>query len=106
MDDPYVLPIQKARLIARRIPCSIKDRAPPAIEYPKAKAPMLQEVFNLDEGPVTLIFPESLSADSYEDLASYFQLFLRKAKRRTLQGVEARGITGKDIAGKDEEAAN
>jgi hypothetical protein len=68
-----------------------------------SKPGMLQEVFNLDEGPVTLTFPESLSEESYQDLASYFELFLRKAKRRTvpLQGVEARGITGKD-----KEAAN
>lgn len=43
---------------------------------------MLQEVFNLDEGPVTLTFPASLSADSYEDLKDHLDLFLRKAKRQ------------------------
>jgi hypothetical protein len=42
---------------------------------------MLQEVFNLEEGPVTLTFPASLSADSYQDLSDYLGLFLRKAKR-------------------------
>jgi hypothetical protein len=41
-----------------------------------------QEVFALDEGDVTLTFPEGLSAESYNDLESYLTLFLRKAKRR------------------------
>ena len=47
-----------------------------------AGAGWICKVFNLDEGPVTLIFPSALSSDSYEDLASHLELFLRKAKRR------------------------
>lgn len=43
---------------------------------------VLQEVFNLDEGPVTLTFPAKMSAASYEDLEDHLQIFLRKAKRR------------------------
>jgi len=43
---------------------------------------MLQEVFNLDEGPVTLIFPSNLSPESYEELEDGLQFFLRRAKRR------------------------
>lgn len=43
---------------------------------------MLQEVFNLDEGPVTLTFPAKLSPASYEDLQAHLDIFLRKAKRR------------------------
>jgi hypothetical protein len=43
---------------------------------------MLQEVFNLDEGPVILSFPEHLSSESYEDLKDHLDLFLRKAKRQ------------------------
>ena len=46
------------------------------------KPGMLQEVFNLDEGPVTVTFPENLSTLSYEDLKDHFDLFLRKAKRK------------------------
>jgi hypothetical protein len=42
----------------------------------------MQEVFNLDEGPVTLTFPASLSGTSYQDLSDHLELFLRKAKRR------------------------
>jgi hypothetical protein len=53
---------------------------------------MLREVFNLEEGAVTLEYPAALSADSYQDLSDYLELFLRKAKRRTEKG--------------DEEAAN
>lgn len=57
---------------------------PPPPELGKARltSPMLQEVFNLDEGPVTLTVPSSLSEESYEDLEAQFQLFLRRAKRR------------------------
>lgn len=43
---------------------------------------VLQEVFNLQEGPVTVTFPASMSPESYGDLKDYFELFLRKAKRR------------------------
>jgi hypothetical protein len=41
-----------------------------------------REVFGLAEGDVVISFPENLSSESYEDLAAYFELFLRKAKRR------------------------
>ena len=40
-----------------------------------------QEVIALAEGDVTITFPDNLSPTSYEDLESYFELFLRKAKR-------------------------
>jgi hypothetical protein len=43
---------------------------------------MLQEVFNLDEGPVTLTFPAALSVASYQDLEDHLKIFMRKAKRR------------------------
>jgi hypothetical protein len=42
----------------------------------------LQEVFNLDEGPVTLAFPSELSPESYEELKAQLELFLRRAQRR------------------------
>ncbi len=47
-----------------------------------SKPGMLQEVFNLDEGPVTLTVPATLSEESYADLADQLELFLRRAKRR------------------------
>jgi hypothetical protein len=43
---------------------------------------MIQEVINLNEGPVTLTVPSSLSEESFEDLEAHFQLFLRRVKRR------------------------
>jgi hypothetical protein len=53
------------------------------IQPPAAKSPMLQEVFNLDEGPVTVLYPSLLSPESYDDLDAQLQLFLRRAKRRS-----------------------
>jgi hypothetical protein len=50
---------------------------------PSSKVGMLQEVFNLEEGPVTLMFPATLSSESYQDLADHLAIFLRKAKRRS-----------------------
>jgi hypothetical protein len=44
--------------------------------------PVLQEVFNLEEGPVTLTVPSTPSEESDEDLEAQFALFLRRAKRR------------------------
>jgi hypothetical protein len=61
---------------------------------------MLQEVFNLDEGPVTLTVPRTLSRDSFEELEAHFQLFLRRARRRALGQRLVEGLT------KDDEAAN
>ncbi len=47
-----------------------------------AKPGTIHEVFNLDEGPVTLVVPSALSAESYEDLEAQLGLFLKRAKRR------------------------
>jgi hypothetical protein len=43
-----------------------------------------KEVFALDEGDVVLSYPSNLSTASYEELEAYLQLFLRKAKRRSV----------------------
>jgi hypothetical protein len=65
---------------------------PPEQQQSKPTAPtqppkvgLLQEVFNLDEGPVTLIVPATLSEESYADLADQLELFLRRAKRRAFK---------------------
>lgn len=42
--------------------------AKPLVPPQAAKPGMLQEIFNLDEGPVTLTVPATLSEESYEDL--------------------------------------
>lgn len=43
----------------------------------------LQEVFNLDEGPVTLTVPAMLSPESYQDLEDRLKIVLRGLKRRS-----------------------
>jgi hypothetical protein len=60
----------------------ILDRPAASFRPPVATSPMLQEVFNLDEGPVTLSFPSALSQESYEELKDQLELFLRRAQRR------------------------
>jgi hypothetical protein len=77
------------------LPAVIESKGPSGPVYlgtkavPKASTPgVLQEVFNLQEGPVTLTFPASLSEESFEDLSDYLQLFLRKAKRRAAASKE------------------
>jgi hypothetical protein len=42
----------------------------------------LEEKFNTDEGVVIIRFPEKLSPASVTDLADFFDLFIKKAKRR------------------------
>jgi len=40
-----------------------------------------EDVFSLEEGDVTLQWPVSLSAESYQDLEDWTKLMLRKIKR-------------------------
>ena len=74
----YVEAIEEPQMTPSPQTQALLDR--PASSF---KAPaMLQEVFNLEEGPVIFSVPSSLSEDSYEDLEAQFTLFLRRAKRR------------------------
>lgn len=57
---------------------SILDRPASSI-----KPSMVQEIFNLDEGPVTLSVPATLSPESYQDMADRIEIFLRGLKRRS-----------------------
>ena len=45
------------------------------------KPGMKEDVFSLKEGDVSLQWPETLSADSYQDLEDWTKLLLRKIKR-------------------------
>jgi hypothetical protein len=45
------------------------------------KAGMSHSIFTLDEGPVTLIAPTTLSETSYSTLADLLEQYLRRAKR-------------------------
>lgn len=47
----------------------------------KEQPGMKEDVFTLKEGDVALLWPESISAESYEDLKSWTTLVLRKIQR-------------------------
>jgi hypothetical protein len=64
----------------------------PSVKSNLQRSDVLQETFNLKEGPVTLSFPATLSADSYEDLADQLGLILKRMKRR----VAAEGTGNED----------
>ncbi|MBM3550544.1 MAG: hypothetical protein FJX45_02020 [Alphaproteobacteria bacterium] len=76
------LPGAKAPPPPPRIAAALATAA--AAETPKAG--LRKEVFALDEGDVTVTYPESLSAASFHDLQGYLDLFLRKAQRRAGAG--------------------
>lgn len=62
---------------------------------PVLKTGFRQEIFTLDQGDVTITFPENLSPESFEDLEDHLQIFLRKMKRRvTKLGVFERDNSG------------
>jgi hypothetical protein len=74
--------LEQIQAPVRRLPVESDRAGYAAYQASKqAKPGVLQEVFNLDEGPVTLTFPASMSPESYQDLSDYLALFLRKAKR-------------------------
>lgn len=50
--------------------------------YDETPVGMRKEVVTLDEGEVTISFPNNLSAESFADLRDHLNLFLRKMERR------------------------
>jgi hypothetical protein len=50
------------------------------------KVGMKEDVFSLPEGDVVLQWPEQISAESYQDLAAWAQIILRKIKRAVPSG--------------------
>jgi hypothetical protein len=77
-------PSEKAPLMNEAAINAIRGAMPKPLPATPPKPGMLQEVFNLDEGPVTLSFPSALSQESYEDLKDQLELFLRRAQRRAV----------------------
>jgi hypothetical protein len=45
----------------------------------------MQDVFSLTEGPVTIQWPASLSAESYEDFSGWLDLLKRKIGRSVVR---------------------
>jgi hypothetical protein len=60
--------------------------------------PKLTEVFNLDEGQVTLSVPATLSPESYQDMADRIEIFLRGLKRRAYAEAARRRADREDVA--------
>lgn len=89
-EEPEVIENQPSQLPVATGSRSMADYADSRrLMQPQDRPFMMQEVFNLEEGPVTLIVPSTLSEESYEDLAAQFELFLRRAKRRITKKDEA-----------------
>jgi hypothetical protein len=77
-EEPEMTQAQLNPQAKRLLDLPVSSVKQPAVVHPG----MLQEVFNLEEGPVTLIFPASLSSDSYQDLEDRLEIVLRGLKRR------------------------
>jgi hypothetical protein len=57
----------------------------------------LQDVFNLDEGPVTFSVPAMLSPENYQDMVDRIAIFLRGLKRRSDAEAERRRRDRDDV---------
>jgi hypothetical protein len=64
---------------------------------PVLGTPKLTEVFNLDEGQVTLSVPAMLSPESYQDMADRIEIFLRGLKRRSDAEAARRHVDREDV---------
>jgi len=75
---------------------TVLHRSPAVIRPPATGT--VQEVFNLDEGPVTLSVPATLSPASYQDMADRIEIFLRGLKRRSEAMAAQRRLDRDDVA--------
>ncbi|MCG3129151.1 MAG: hypothetical protein CHACPFDD_04061 [Phycisphaerae bacterium] len=65
---------------------AVRPSEQPKLERPKPPmAGTNQDVFTLQEGPVVLQWPATLTPAGYEDLKDWFELVLRKIKRSIAQ---------------------
>jgi len=63
-------------------PPMIASALAPAVSETKLDVGVLEEKFNTDEGVVIVRYPDKLTTDSVSDLEAFFELFIKKAKRR------------------------
>ncbi|MDP8981612.1 MAG: hypothetical protein M3O35_13605 [Acidobacteriota bacterium] len=65
-----------------------KGAIPPPSPFPVERgiSKMLQDVFSLTEGPVTIQWPTSLSPESFEDLSAWLDILKRKIGRSVKAG--------------------
>lgn len=64
------------------------NMGPQVVTAPHPATGAKQDVFTLEEGPVVLQWPASLSADSFEDLSGWWDIMLRKIKRSVASSKE------------------
>jgi hypothetical protein len=57
---------------------------------------MVQENFDLDEGPVSLTVPAVLSPESYKDMEDRIAIFLRGLKRRSTRLIDNADVPNDD----------
>lgn len=91
IQDPWVF-VEASKSGARISDVTLVERAAPVVEAPpvlefareelKAAPGEGMDRFTVDEGVVTIAFPADMSADSVGELEQFFQLFIKKAKRR------------------------
>jgi hypothetical protein len=85
------IPMEQCMLEKKGQPGPAIPASPPRLPLKprENKAPegpgIRQEVFPLDEGDLVISYPENLSLASCDDLDTYLQLFLRKAKRHAAE---------------------
>ncbi|MGX8010967.1 hypothetical protein ACVDG8_019410 [Mesorhizobium sp. ORM8.1] len=65
----------------------IQRRSTEMIDVSPLRPGTRQEVIALDEGDVTITFPENLSGESFEDLEDHLKLFIRRLQRRAANKV-------------------
>lgn len=63
-------------------------------EADKAVPGMRKAMFPLDEGDVTLVFPEGLTTDALAELGQYLDIFLKKEQRKGVKASDAKQGNG------------
>lgn len=81
ISDVEILEIAVAKKLPPQIPAHLVNlREDPGAAQPKGTR---KAIFPLDEGDVTLIFPEGISSEGLEDLGAYLEIFLKKEIKKS-----------------------
>jgi hypothetical protein len=62
----------------------IREQRAHTLPVPPAPTATRQDIFSLDEGPVTIQWPASLSKESFNDLAAWMDILKRKIGRSVI----------------------
>ncbi|MER9911176.1 hypothetical protein NKJ71_11085 [Mesorhizobium sp. M0050] len=75
-------PMEDEMMEATELARPIQRRSTEMVDVSPLKPGVRQEVIALDEGDVTITFPENLSSESFEDLEDHLKIFVRRMQRR------------------------